>query len=284
MENLQNSNVAVDEKSFDEKFLDIFMPTNGTVEPESVEGNPISQDAAIVEQGLLPKEDPSRYEYWQSQATKKENELRELQNNLLQIQMQLANQGKPAEPEVPTLSLPTKPEKPRNFNVEDANSDPNSESWKYRENMIDYQEKLVEYHEKKTSLAEQANLAFQQQFLKERQMEQAKFQEQQKLAETQNVLMSQYGMSANEVEEFVNVMSNPQVVNIDNLVKLFKLSKGQQVTTQNQNLKVQDMIQQRRIQAPPPPISGSAGGSRNIQDFTPDQLFNATLFNYSKKR
>ena len=100
--------------------------------------------------------DEVRYQYWQSQADKMRNERDQLQQQFNQIATQQATsqqQQPEPEPEIELPAPPEKPQKPYNFNMDEAMTDSNSESAKYlrqeqswRDEMDDYKNMQFEYH------------------------------------------------------------------------------------------------------------------------------------------
>ena len=122
----------------------------GEQQVESVEG--VSQQPA--------KDDPSRFEYWQSQAAKAQNELQNYKQmeaqytpyidylkanpqavmNIDAAQQQVNQPAQEAFPEPPE-----KPRRPRNFSREDALSDSNSESARYLDDVDEWNEKMGDY-------------------------------------------------------------------------------------------------------------------------------------------
>ena len=97
-------------------------------------------EQGIHEQPAPPvdaRNDDTRYEYWQSQASKKENELNQMkaqqqQAMAMQQQQMMQQQQAQAQPEEQKFpDAPDKPNKPRSFSRDEALSDPNSDSARY---------------------------------------------------------------------------------------------------------------------------------------------------------
>ena len=116
-----------------------FFGSQETTEPQEqaspVEGTPESAPVQEQAQEYNAKNDEKRFEYWQSQASKTQNDMAQIQqqNQELQAQMKAmqAMQQPAAEPKEEFPAPPERPVKPRGFNREEAYGDPSSESARY---------------------------------------------------------------------------------------------------------------------------------------------------------
>ncbi len=185
-----------------------------------------------------PKKDNDqvRYEYWQAEADRRKNEaLRiEAEKQALASQnmqlMQMLQQGQrqaqqeESKPKPPTA--PVRPKEPRNFNREEALTDPKSESAIYLDNLDNWRSEMDNYnsqildYERNTLASERAQYeAYMQQVAQQQQM-QAQY------AEAERVLQQQYRTTPDQAREFVQLYSDPRNVTMDNLVAMYQASKG----------------------------------------------------------
>ena len=125
----------------------------GTVDDSaSAFGAPENMTEEVPE---APKNDDTRYEYWQSQAAKKDNELNQMkaqqQQAMAMQQQQMMQQqqaqAQPAPEQFP--DPPAKPKKPRNFSREEAYSDSSSESARYLDDVDEWRDNIEEYRDLK---------------------------------------------------------------------------------------------------------------------------------------
>jgi len=216
------------------------------------------------------KQDKDRYQYWQSQATK----LQEMNERLLEmLEKGQGNGGNtpPAPVKTPqqelqeldsqlsSLKAPTKPVRPTRYNVQDAYSDPDSEAFAYRVKMDEYRDAMDEYNEQRFNLTNQRyelktkTLAEPlQRMAQERQLS----AQQQKIVDN---LKKDYKFTGEEAVEFIEQMSKPESMSMDNLVKLYRLNKGVANPT-NRSKPNEDNRFPKRNAAPPIPNGGGANG------------------------
>lgn len=208
------------------------------------QGEPEEEPANETDE-VPDKENPERFQYWQSKAQKTENELKELKGKYGDVDdgyVELAKnlekdpkaleylesylngdpkQPKPApsnqqDPEqaLKQLEKPTKPTKPEPYDKVDAVSDPESESYKYNQALLEYQEQLADYIDTKEDLKEQA-------IAKQRQQQQQQQQIEQQKQQVVTELKKGYGLSDKETQDFMDFMENTEQ-NIDNYVKFWR--------------------------------------------------------------
>ncbi len=221
---------------------DAFKPTAPTPEgtPSQVAEPQPGQEATPPKNN-----DEVRYEYWQSQAAKANNQLKEYEQiaplvdyikaNPYVIQNVeqgiMNNQGQPEEvikedfPEAPV-----KPERPRNFSREEAISDTTSDSARYMDEMDEWRDKTDEYNRLFTQYqTAKIEESFKAQREREANAEQARIQQAsqaQQASEIQKYAVANFGADENLAAEFVKEMSAPESVSMDNLWQLFLMKKG----------------------------------------------------------
>lgn len=222
-------------------------PNSGGEGAESGVGLPAQSDGVPGTPGqpASPKDDPSRFEHWQSVADQYKNQLNELApyvpliqyiNSNPQVmqtieqQMMGGNPQRDAAPATPPpapapgLKIPEKPERPANYDPVAAYQDPTSDSWKFRDSMERYRDELQEYQVRKIEQAEKQE-AERQQRAKVEQMRKMQ------MAQVQATVQTRYGLSQAEAIDFVQWMSNDDNVTPDALVHLYKIVRGKQSAT-----------------------------------------------------
>ena len=117
----------------------------------------VSETITEETQEVSPRDDSTRFEYWQSQADKAKGELNALRqeleyyrSNTNPAEQSSVSNGQPqAYPEQglqePSLKEPTAPERPHSYNEVDAYNDPQSESFKYRVAKESYRDKYLDF-------------------------------------------------------------------------------------------------------------------------------------------
>lgn len=217
--------------------------------PQDPQGTPAAPEPAQEGEpaGQQPEDNAQvRYQYWQSQASKLQNRLQELepyrplidqlkQNPTALAQMQsgqTAHQGTD-QPQPEELTPPERPERPRSYSREEALTDPDSPSARYEEDVQSYQQELIEYQAQKMDQLQQRMLQKEQDEQEQRQQqqlaEQQRQQHLQQLNEVREYVKAEYGLPDDDAVEFVKMMSSGESLTVDNLVKLYRTLKGQGV-------------------------------------------------------
>jgi len=189
----------------------------------------------IPEQGqpLDAKNDERRYQYWQSQAAKRDNEIAELRKQIESTQQPQApvEQAKPVEEFPPP---PEAPRKPSGFSLEEAMNDRQSESARYLNEKESWDTDIRQYD----TLRHQYDLALMQEKLDaqnkyistQESRREAQIQQGRQVQQISEHVQGHYGFTPAETDEFIKTMSNPESISMDNLVQLFRMNKagGQQ--------------------------------------------------------
>lgn len=236
------------------------------------------------------KSNPSRHEYWQSQADKLKLELDverkkstrvERYAPILEfleedparlVEVEKLRQGNAQQQQqakvIPQLEKPVKPMKPANFNTLEASSNAESESGKYMVSLMDYQEQLTDYLERKDALGEQR-----MQVARERVTQRQ--QEDNILNSAYQMATQQYKMDSQKANRFLAWSSNPENITMDNLVALF--DKLEQSQPQQQTMpQGQDVISRQNRSRVAMPV-GVGQGMAPQQGQTDEMNFNAGL-------
>ena len=242
------------------------------------------------------KNDDTRYEYWQSQAAKKDNELNELksqQQQMMAMQQQMMQQQQTAaQPEAQTEqfpSAPSKPKRPRNFSREEAYADGSSESARYLDEVEEWRDNMEEYKD----LRHQYDLAVVQDSLnkerearvEEAQRRQAYAQQQQELANVNTVVQQKYGLNQQEAVSFIQDMSSADSLTMDNLVQLWRIKQGQgaPVGTPVQPTPSPTFEQTKRAQQIPSPMGVMPSTGNQAQGSTEDQIMDKMVADFNSK-
>jgi len=229
-ENLVDSVVGM-ENSVDDIFTPGFGQTEEPVQEEAVETTP------EVNYETPQDNEEVRYQYWQSEADKAKNENEQLKKTveILQQTIQKPAESQPeeisSEPEIePFRDAPQRPNKPAGFNRAEAIDDPNSASAQYLDAIDSYRDEMDIYNADK--LEYESNLInIEREALIEEQKRQkdafeAEQRNQEQVSNISQQLKSQYNANDDEVNDFIQKMSDPESLNIDNLWRLYQMDKG----------------------------------------------------------
>ena len=225
MENIIETRNA-DQAPKEDAMLNIEQPAipNGEIPQDSGVSESITQET----QEVSPRDDSTRFEYWQSQADKAKGELNALRqeleyyrSNTNPAEQSSVSNGQPqAYPQQglqePSLKEPTAPERPHSYNEVDAYNDPQSESVKYRVAKESYRDKYMDFLTKKDQAREQE---MQAQYQAQMQQQQTQMVQQQAMSHAVN----NFGWEQSKAMEFVRWSQNPENLTLDNLAKLFEL-------------------------------------------------------------
>ena len=212
-----------------------------------VENPQVQQEPQNQTESDTPDNDKVRYEYWQSQAQKANNQLQQMQQQwgptMQYIQqnpqvignMQTAHAGVPVSEEpAQDESFPEPPErptKPRGYSRSEALEDPQSDSARYLDELDGWREDMDEYN----SLRADYNSALVTEKMESMEAEKAKQMEALKRdaaarkqnAEINQHVQAQYQMNDVEAREFIEWGNRPDNLTMDNLVQLYRFQKGQ---------------------------------------------------------
>jgi hypothetical protein len=248
---------------------------NPVDELESYDENlapPTFQNLEEVSEESAPKEDTSRFEYWQSKYDQKASEYNKLQEEMGQYEKvaPIANYiqenpdilkgvAKSLSGDTPSVAdtneqmaspkKPERPAKPVNYDSSEAYMDVDSASYKYREAMDNYRDEMIDYSEQ----AEQFRLREME--ARENQIRQAQQQyEAQKQSDgMRNELMGKYGYTPDKAQEFMQYYSSPESLTLDNLVRLDKMRSAPSQAEVEQRQKAEMMKQKQNTLSTPPP-------------------------------
>ena len=265
-------------------------PADAFSEPSGEEA-PQEAPSQETQKPLETKNDDTRYQYWQSQAAKRDNELKQTQAQLQQMQHQVqqvaAQQPQEQVEEFPPA--PVRPEKPRNFNRQEAFEDSSSESARYLDDMDDWRDNTEEYNQLKNqydnALVQEQLSAQQEQQAQVQRVREAQMQEARQLQGVHSMVQEKYGMSAEEGQHFIKTMSNPKSITVDNLVQLYRLQngQGQAAPQQRQPAQPSSTFQQtQRAQQVPQPM-GVQPTAGNQQTSNEDSIMDNMISDFKEQ-
>jgi len=204
----------------------------------------VEQPAPDFTNNEVPQDnDQVRYQYWQSKAAKLENQVKEmeqyapmvdyLRNNPEAVKQVDSAQhaeesGKEGGEEFPPP--PERPEPPLGFNRDEAINDPSSESAQYvqkheqwRDDMQTYQGLSSQYQI--AQLREEYATKFGELEKREAQRKQHEA-EQNEMVQIRQFVNRRYHLEGNDLDDFINTMSDPKSLNMDDLVGYYQYKKG----------------------------------------------------------
>tara|TARA_R100000655_G_scaffold97138_1_gene139933 strand:- start:5195 stop:6100 length:906 start_codon:yes stop_codon:yes gene_type:complete len=290
MDNTQEQQVesqtATEPTTQEDIFNDIFGQPNTdqfVAKDESEPETPVESQPSDVQSVEDPKSDNDSYKYWQSQADKRAAEVDLLKSQVTELMK--AQTSTPAEQpreEIVQIERPVKPRKPADYDHSEALADPESDSGKYLVKQEQYMDNLTNYMTD----------------IEEKQTRQLQMQEaQEKVAirnqQVSSQLQSDYNFSPQEADQFINNMSSPDSLSLDNLVKLHKLNTGtleqqapqqvvQQVTPDAQ-MKSNFMTQRQEKLSIPTPIGVQPGANVQSSKSVEDKMMDSMIGNFKKK-
>jgi hypothetical protein len=262
-----------------------------TTGEESAPTAPQGQPVENTQEGQAEEtvsNDTKRYQYWQSQADKLQNELTEVkkQQNQQVVQQQQVQQEPQQTEQQSFPPPPPKPERPRSFNREEGYNDPSSESARYLDDVESWRDDMNEYNSLKSEYSAAIVQEKFQNMENERVQAAQRFQaEQQKTAKINQVkehVMGHYGMDNAQADDFMTKMSNPKSLTIDNLVRLYRLQSNQ---TQGQQAEApsDSFTQTQNAQQIPSPMGVMPGESSNDARSAEDKIMDTMIGNFNSK-
>jgi hypothetical protein len=266
------------------------------------QGQPQVGTEETIQQGIGNENDQVRYQYWQSQADKIKIENEQLKTQLQQTaQQQVAQQQTgvqpQAQPQVEEFPAPPeKPQRPRAFNREEAYSDPSSDSSRYLDELEGWRDEINEYNSLKTqyqsAVIEDKFNKLEQSRVNEAKRQQAAQAQAKQVHELKNHMTGHYGMNEGEANDFMKKMSDPNSINIDNLVQLYRFQNNinaQQQQQQQQQAPVinepsQVFTQTKNAQQVPSPMGVMPSGQSNADTKSfEDKMMDTMIGSFNSK-
>jgi len=262
--------------------------SESTEQQVDVQAQEIVEDNSVQPVASEPKNDDSQFQYWQSQADKKQAELDELKSKLSDIDevLPIARHlkrnpeilDKVQEPKKETAKMerPVKPSKPAGFDHSEALEDPTSNSAKYLAEREEYMDAMSDYMVEMDAQREadlNSRTEAQDRLVREQ--------------ETMRDLQYKYNYTPEQAADFMKTMSSPDSLSMDNLVKLHQLnnSKGQVTQVSASEISKQQTLSNRQQKTViPKPIGVQPGASvQSPKTSTEDQIMDTMINDFNKK-
>ena len=242
-----------------------------------------------------PKEDDESFQYWQSQADKRAKELEEVKTRYQDLEdiapiaryirenPQVLNSvesslsaNKPQENlqqenSQDLAKKPERPSKPANYDPIEATSDTESDSFRYREAMESFRDEMMDFYESRERTREYEVQKRQEQVAQQNYMENVRSQ-----------LSNVYGFDTSESEAFIQDMSRPESLSLENLVTVWKLKNKPTEQQIKAPQKVKQMQSQREKLAVKQPV-GVAPSQGQVAKGVEDQLMDAMIADHASK-
>lgn len=260
----------------------------GNTETAPVEtGQPEVSNATENIQTEQSDNDTTRYQYWQSQADKYKNELESIKQQQVPVQQQQIAETEPTVEEFP--AAPDRPQQPRTFNREEAYADPNSESARYLNELESWRDDMNEYNSLKsqyqTALIEDKFNKMENDRIEAAKRQEAAQMQAEQTANIKSHVMGHHGMNENEANDFMTKMSDPNSINIDNLVQLYRMQQGGAAPQNNAPAQPSASFQQtKNAQQVPSPMGVMPSGQSNADSRTmEDKIMDNLIGNFNSK-
>lgn len=220
-------------------------------------------------------DDPKSYRYFQSKYDKAQAQMEQVMRQNELLQQALLSQSSPAgavnpmtgaggaryQESTPGLQMPIKPEKPADFDRIEAQTDPDSASFKYLQAMDSYRDAMDEFLLARHEQQEQAA-----------RMAQAQAAEQAQRQAYRHQLKHTFGLDDARVERFFKVMDDPNILTLDNMVALFEIVEGNKPAARQPRKPATPTIP-----VPPVPSSSGTGQARQPVKSQADRVFEDLL-------
>jgi len=288
---VQGSNLSVEEAFFTQEEGTTTQETTNTVD------NVVKEDVSNTAEAPVENNDERRYQYWQSEADKTKNENEALKQQLQQTQamqaqafqqQQAMQQQAPVEQnQAEAFPLPPeRPGKPAGFNRGEAFDDPSSPSARYLDEVEAWRDNMTEYTQLKTeydsSIVQDRMNQQEAQRVENIKRAQAQQQMNQQVNGIYNQVQGEYGLNADEAKSFVNQMSKPDSLSMDNLVELWRMKNGSGAAVNTQPAQPSEVFtQQQRAQQVASPM-GVLPAQQPGQTSAEDSIMDSMIGDYKK--
>ena len=275
----------------------VFEPGIANNEPEPAP-EPQAEGSAVIDDQVTyakPQDNEEvRYQYWQSEADKSKNENEQLKQTVGILQDTIAKSSANVQPEEPSApepepfrSAPEKPSRPVGFNRAEAIDDPNSASAQYLDSMDSYRDSMDTYNADKldyeANLLKQEREAVAEQQRQQQEAYQAEQRNREQMDTIAGELRNKYNANDTEITEFIQKMSDPESLNIDNLWRLHQMDKGQ-VPVQQNATPSPEFNQVQRAQSVPAPMGvQSAANPQQTGKSDSDIIMDGLIRDYENK-
>lgn len=288
MQNEENTMAQIDEQEVEGMQTeptatseDIFSEIFGTTQEQLVTDSPNEAMSNTTDTQTMsdPKSDPEQFQYWQSQADKRSAEVEMLKSQMADVMSKVSTPqaDEPTQQET-ALEKPVKPVKPSSYDHSEALTDPDSASAKYLTKQSSYLEDMTEY-------VELSNNYYVSQMNKQQETQKAMARDNKVMQD----LQVKYNYTPEQANDFMQKMSSPDSLSLDNLVQLHQLKQpnaAQQVTqiTPEAQKKAALMNQRQEKLSIPKPIGVQPGASdQSLSKNIEDKMMDTMIGNFNKK-
>lgn len=252
---------------------------------------PAQEDASPAQP--TENNDERRYQYWQSEADKVKNENNSLKQQMDQMQatqnvmQQQAQQAPVKETQSEQFPPPpAKPEAPVGFNRAEAMEDSTSPSARYLDSVESWRDDMTEYSQLKsdynTAVVQEQMEAEQNRRVENAKRVQAQQKVNKQVNDVYNQVQGEYGLNPEEAKSFVNDMSKPDSLSMDNLVELWRIKSGSGAPLNSQPAQPSPTFQQQaRAQQVASPM-GVLPAQQPAEVSTEDSIIDSMISGYKK--
>ena len=255
--------------------------TTGPTINETPAGEQQAESVQDSQETTPARDDPSRFEYWQSQADKVKGELNQTQQELAYFrdqamavqQQQTPPNGQPNGQQMvqqDSLQPPVKPEKPVNYNEVDAYNDPESASFKYRLNKEKYNDDYITFIEDRETKRERQYAERYQQAMIEQESNNLR-------NNAYSHVVSSYGWAPDQARNFVEWASNPNNVTVDHLAKLYQMKDAPNAQVEQRK---DQIVKEREIASMPRTAAVETG--KTEPPMNDEDVFNAGMLGWKR--
>lgn len=281
----------------------------GSQPPEALETFPVGEETLapqgghprIQESSVTPQpedvnasgNDEVRYQYWQSQADKTNNELEQMKqtNQLLQNQINVisSNQQPQQQAQEESVEFPPPPERPRKpagYNREEAYSDPSSQSAQYQDTIENWRDDMDEYNrlhaEYNRELATADRMQVREEMEQQQRVREAQQQEFRQMQTMKSDIMQKYSVEDSVATDFIQRMSDPGSITVENLWKLYQMENNTNVPIAPANPSP-TFRQTARAQQATTPMGVVTGQSQQTTGSVEDRIMDSMVTEYKSK-
>ena len=312
----ENQAVEQENASFEEEVNKIFGQTAEDPFAANEEGSQQSTQETSADEGPQEEQssEGDSAKYWQSEADKRQANVDEVMNalgvdnigelsrtaNEMKTLMPIARyindnpnvlnavenslstgetpgQAPPQGNQEKLVKKPERPTKPGNYDPVEAVSDPESESFKFREKLDGYRDDMIGYYEQVSEQQQnyQAQLQAQQ-------------QQQSNLVQLRDRLQNQHKFSDAEADQFITFMSSPESTSEESLVDYYryrfehKQKMEQADDNQNRN-KIDEMKREKERLSIKSPVAVTPGNESQTEKPIEDQLMDRMVAQHNRQ-
>jgi len=176
-----------------------------------------------------------------------------------------------------SLKKPERPTKPGNYDPVDAASDPQSESFKYKESIDDYRDNMINYYEQLS----QQQVDYQNQI-------QAQQQQQRQVHQLRDRLQTGHGFTDQETDQFIAFMTSPESTSEESLVDYYRyrFEHKQQMAKADGNQhknKLDEMKREKERLAIKSPVGVVPGNESQADKPIEDQLMDRMVADHNRQ-